>query len=82
MGILDVLGWISVFLELFKNLFLVILLIQGIRLVSFIIKNKGLTNVNIENIIDGEDDSSEVIVEVSNENDIVEEEIDSENKED
>lgn len=41
--------------DFLKSVVLIILFIQGIRLINFIIKNKGLSNVTINNIIEKDD---------------------------
>lgn len=50
MGFYNVLGVFGIFLGMLKEILSVIILVQGIRLVNFIIRNKGLSNITVKNM--------------------------------
>lgn len=57
MGVYGAIGVVGIVVGLLKEVALLVLLVQGIRLINFIIKNKGLNNISFnkgELNIDGE----------------------------
>ena len=46
MGVYGAIGVVGIVVGLLKEIALLVLIVQGVRLINFIIKNKGLSNIS------------------------------------